>query len=450
MTVRRVFTKILIVLLAFITAVLAVRAVLNYTTGKRLERYLAQAKAEGIPLRIEDVISRCPDADNGARPWKAAEALFVLPERNERQLAADVINGFYEGRSLNDEARRILGPLCERNRRIFELIAETGAKPCFRYGDWTKGPWSIEMMNAVKSIQATRLMGIDAVLRSGAEHMGPALDEVRVGLHFVQKLTEEPLLINCLVALAETKAFIACFQQIASGSELDEATLSAWMKEMDAVSWRHSFIRWIPTERAVGLDWGLLSVGGGPGGLSSALTYIDDDRGIDRILYWLMRPIIKSQTIWAHRRYRELEKVIDEPYYRQIELFEELGRAPWYFRASGLLLPEFRSAFLKEASLEALMLATQAGLACKIYKAKTGRYPENLEALVPDILPEVPIDPFTGKPLVFKITDGQLLIYSVGSNQRDDGGRSSAITQMVMEKDDDWAWRETIAEKPPK
>ena len=100
--------------------------------------------------------------------------------------------------------------------------------------------------------------------------------------------------------------------------------------------------------------------------------------------------------------------------------------------------------FLKEASLEAMMLTAKAGLACKIFKAKTGRYPENLGALIPEILPEVPIDPFTGKPLVYKIENGELLIYSLGSNQKDDGGRSSAITQLVMDKDDDWTWREKI------
>jgi len=90
-----------------------------------------------------------------------------------------------------------------------------------------------------------------------------------------------------------------------------------------------------------------------------------------------------------------------------------------------------------------MMLATRSGLACKIYKNRTGHYPENLEALVPDILPEVPIDPFTGKPIVYKMQNGELLIYSLGSNQKDDGGRMTyQITKIVMDKDDDWTWRE--------
>ena len=35
------------------------------------------------------------------------------------------------------------------------------------------------------------------------------------------------------------------------------------------------------------------------------------------------------------------------------------------------------------------------------------------------------------------------LVFRLGSNEKDDGGRSTyMITQMVMEKDDDWTWKE--------
>ena len=72
---KRIVIKGLVVLIAVVTAVLLLRAILNYTTGKKLERYLAQAKAEGIPLSASNMLPDCPDADNGEHPWKAAEAL---------------------------------------------------------------------------------------------------------------------------------------------------------------------------------------------------------------------------------------------------------------------------------------------------------------------------------------------------------------------------------------
>lgn len=169
---------------------------------------------------------------------------------------------------------------------------------------------------------------------------------------------------------------------------------------------------------------------------------------IRQAIGWLTKPILKSQFLQAMSRYQDLEAISKRPYFEQRDIVNKYGREhglqAWYGQRILALVSETQGMFLKEASLEAMMLTAKAGLACKIFKAKTGRYPENLGALIPEILPEVPIDPFTGKPLVYKIENGELLIYSLGSNQKDDGGRSSAITQLVMDKDDDWTWREKI------
>lgn len=103
----------------------------------------------------------------------------------------------------------------------------------------------------------------------------------------------------------------------------------------------------------------------------------------------------------------------------------------------------FGTVFLKNGQLEATMLADRTGLACRLFKSGTGRYPEGLDELVPGILGEVPIDPFTGKPFVYRREGEGFIVYSLGSNQKDDGGRSTwEITQLVMDKDDDWSWRE--------
>lgn len=446
---KRIVIRIVVVLIIVVTSVLLLRAVFNYTTGKALEKYLAKAKAEGIPLRMEDIAPRCADSDNGALPWKAAEALFILPEPVERKLTADTVGAFFDGKPLDDAARKTLTALCERNRRVFELIAEAAAKKCFRYGDWTKGPWAVEQVKAVKTIQATRLLGFDAVLQADAGRVEMGLEECRNGMRFTRKLMDEPLLINNLVALAEMKALLVCFDRISQGRVMDSSVLGAWMKEMDVASWRQPFVRFIPIERVFGLEWGLKAISGKPGDLSESLSVLGSERGIDRFFYWLARPVLRSQFIWVHDRYGDVEKKAGEPYYAQIDFLDKWRFVPWYYKATEVLLPDLRSVFMKEATLEAMMLTTQAGLAVKIYKNNTGHYPENLEALVPEILAKVPIDPFTGKPLVYKIENGELLIYSLGSNLKDDGGRGTyMITQLVMEKDDDWAWREKTGEEP--
>jgi hypothetical protein len=60
--------------------------------------------------------------------------------------------------------------------------------------------------------------------------------------------------------------------------------------------------------------------------------------------------------------------------------------------------------------------------AIRLHKLRTGKYPASLEALQ---LGEMIIDPFSGKPFVYK-TDPRFgfLLYSVSENRVDDGGQS--------------------------
>jgi hypothetical protein len=289
-------------------------------------------------------------------------------------------------------------------------------------------------------ILAMRLLGINAVLRAEAGQVQAALEQLRQGMQFIRKTIDEPFVINNLVALSNMKSLLNCLGQIIRGREMDPAILSAWIKELDTEAWRTKFWRCVETERVLALETGLGVVNGDRDILRA------EARG-HRLFYWLIRPIQKLQIIWVQDQFMESKKIASMRYYPIKALTKEKQymreSTPWYYKLSGLLLVDFRSVFLKEATLEAMMLTTKAGLACKIYKNETGHYPESLDVLVPKPMDTMPIDPFTGKPLAYKLQDGGVLIYSVGSNEKDDVGRGTyQITQLVMEKDDDWAWKE--------
>ena len=55
-------------------------------------------------------------------------------------------------------------------------------------------------------------------------------------------------------------------------------------------------------------------------------------------------------------------------------------------------------------------------------KAKQGRLPENLGALVPEFLDDLPADPFDGKPMRYRVFPDGFAVYAVGENCKDDGG----------------------------
>jgi hypothetical protein len=66
------------------------------------------------------------------------------------------------------------------------------------------------------------------------------------------------------------------------------------------------------------------------------------------------------------------------------------------------------------------LLATQLALRC--YQSDSGHVAPRLDDLVTNYLARVPLDPFTGKPMVYRPRAANWLLYSVGQDGVDDGG----------------------------
>jgi ABC-type Na+ efflux pump permease subunit len=62
-------------------------------------------------------------------------------------------------------------------------------------------------------------------------------------------------------------------------------------------------------------------------------------------------------------------------------------------------------------------------LACERYRLARGKWPQKLQDLVPIYLPGVPDDPYDGKPLRLRRFKDGVVIYSVGPDLIDDGGK---------------------------
>lgn len=60
------------------------------------------------------------------------------------------------------------------------------------------------------------------------------------------------------------------------------------------------------------------------------------------------------------------------------------------------------------------------------YKADNGKYPQSLDALAPKYLQKAPDDFCSGKSFIYKTTGQGYVLYSVGENMKDDGGKTKA------------------------
>lgn len=87
-----------------------------------------------------------------------------------------------------------------------------------------------------------------------------------------------------------------------------------------------------------------------------------------------------------------------------------------------ILLPSLDRAGITAERVLVKRDAVQIAIGLELYRRKTGAYPQSLADLAPKYLPSIPLDPCDGKPMRYKLVDGRPLIYSIGTDLKDDGG----------------------------
>ena len=76
-----------------------------------------------------------------------------------------------------------------------------------------------------------------------------------------------------------------------------------------------------------------------------------------------------------------------------------------------------------------------AAVAVERYRLAHGHWPDRLEDLIPAYLSKIPIDPFDGQPLRFRRLKDGVIIYTVGEDQKDEGGRRIRIKAGAADAD---------------
>jgi len=428
--------RIFLIVLGFAAVVLLARSVWNATSNAAVERYLKIAAADGTPLKFADLGPPCPAGDSAAPLWKAADALFDLKAIREADLGGSPFAEWLNGEGEAEKVRAVYEASIAKNRRSIDLYLESSGRTCGR--DPERKAIFGYTQDATKRLWAARLIGFEAVLKARAGDVKGGVDECSKGLMGVRLTLDEPSLINALISIASMKMLVVCLDRIVDGNAVDPDSLQPFFRILSSRDWYEAFKRHVRAERV--------------GALEMAEAFLDKGH----VGSWLGRPLLRSRFLRLLSRFDDMERIYGLALAERAGAILEFDRRAenpgWLDKLSVRLLPAAEgdptmgATALKEASLEALMGTARIGLAARIYRLKEGRWPETVSSLVPAFLSEEPLDPFTGKPYVYRAGDEGLLVYSVGANLKDEDGRGTyQITQLVMPKDDDWAWRDREA-----
>lgn len=106
--------------------------------------------------------------------------------------------------------------------------------------------------------------------------------------------------------------------------------------------------------------------------------------------------------------------------------FQERKKDVWWRQRFALineLMAATGSVALSQHRFAQIRGATLTAIALSLERRRTGSYPASLDALVPDLLPSVHPDIFDGNSMRYALVGGQPVLYSVGVDRKDDGGR---------------------------
>jgi hypothetical protein len=277
-----------------------------------------------------------------------------------------------------------------------------------------------------------RLLQSDAAIRIHDGDVEGSLDSCRAILNVGRSIGDEPFLVSQLVRVAIGGTATRAARRVLGQGEPSDAALGrlqdAFLDEADqplllyAVRGeRASLVEAI--RRVESGEISLLEVTGGPKGSASAMLNVavslarlvsGNQRSI--ALEWMneavaiaRRPTAERTALWRHWE-GQISAVVRTRFGRITAMLPLM------------VVPGMSSASAACQRYQADLSATAILIAAERHRRKTGQWPGSIAAIDRSILPNAPLDPFTGAPFKFEYHDGQLLIYSVGPNLEDNHG----------------------------
>jgi len=133
----------------------------------------------------------------------------------------------------------------------------------------------------------------------------------------------------------------------------------------------------------------------------------------DAIMYVdLMEGYIEAAQVPPHKRKSASDAVV-----------AKIGTIPKIHILLRMIMPALSRVTMIDIRIIAQLRTARVGLAIQRYRLATGRLPDALSALVPAYLEAVPKDPFDDKELRYKKLETGFVVYSIGEDGNDDGGK---------------------------
>ncbi len=408
-----------------------VHAVANIAISRSLNKTILQAREEGIMLTPEEVMPPpVPDEDNAALVYEEAFDLFEkLKNKYQEEWKYMPYESIREAELTEAQKADIAKIMDEPEfERLYNLIKIAVNMPASHFEKNSLGRPS-SLYHHYRISDLARLFVLHFYFLAEEKRYAEALESAKMTLQLSSALEDESVFylwqrrkildrylvrsLNSFLDNTEITVSAKDYYEFISIIENKDASLTKSL-QADLVFWENLLI-----DEFAKAAFGSKKISGYLYGPLIKLIYDLYIQANVPIIKHSLRPyysIREKINLWEGQyRHHKLHKA---------SLPELLVRMSLYFDR---LLPA-------QAEYKALLDTSRLGLALEIYRIEHGDYPDTLADLVPEIIPELPLDPLTGDDYIYRQEDEGFVVYSVGRNGTDDGGLHSP-------PDKDIVWR---------
>jgi hypothetical protein len=399
----------------------------------KLESRLKAMRAAGYPVtptELDKWYEAPPDGENAADYIVEALAYLQKPKPEQRDLIPWLGNAEMPARTepLGAKTASTIAQLLENNKDTIQLLQQGAALERSRYPvDLTRGlATSVPHLADLRS--AVRLLCLKAVLYGEQGQLESATDALICAFGVAKSQAAEPLIISQLVRRDCQAITVSVLERLVSQASLEQEHLVRLGKTLatayDPNAMARAFagerctvILTLRVPRSTGLHLAPFSARLSPSLLemyaNQALGLAD--RGLVQYIDLTDRHIA-ALRLPPHERpsaARDLERQD-----------KELRKA--YGILSHFMPSMHRVIRIDLVHLTRLRVASVA-MAVEQYRLVRGALPGQLADLVPTFLPEVPLDPYDGRPLRYRGREKGYVVYSIGEDRTDDGGKERPL-----------------------
>lgn len=419
-------------------------AMVGYTVGRKVRRHrladaeIARLRAAGVPSNVEQLneFVAIPEGEADAtaawrKPLDKIEAgaigrhpygLSVLD--NSYQL----VPGADEPWAELEQARKYVDAHQQLYADIDRAVAADGR--CLFIADYAGGA-EILLPHVQHARMIAKLLKLRLYVHAHEGNLAAAADDLGGMLAVAETLRYEPCETSQLVRMALLREALPVLAQMLPDFAEAGTDLGPIERRLRSVDHRRAFELAVLGDRVM------------------CLTALDDPAttGAGRVPPGLYSAWVGDDKLEVLQLTRQVDDLAAQAWPAPLALADRFAELDWQrtqVRAPSVTTHWFSPAKWAQkiaadvqyfAIGQARIHGAIAGVGCARYQATRGTAPPSLDALVPEFLDAVPIDPFTGERLRMTAREGVIVIYSVGANRQDDGGREQVTTDEDGDRD---------------